>query len=104
MTKEFSNQYYLESAPMKKAIAHLSVPMMIGMSVGITQSVLFIPMIIVLHATLGLHGVIWSMTVTEVITSVMGVILFMIFRKKLKSTDGDGKGVIEVVPCKRIAA
>jgi putative MATE family efflux protein len=65
---------------------------------AVTQGVLFIPMIIVLHSIFGLHGVIWSMTVTEVITSVMGVILFMIFRKKLKSTGGDGKAVVEVVP------
>ncbi|MNV83784.1 Multidrug export protein MepA [compost metagenome] len=63
---------------------------------AITQGVLFIPMIIVLHSVFGLHGVIWSMTITEVITSLMGVILFMIFSKKLKSTGGDGKGVIEV--------
>ncbi|MEK4157792.1 MULTISPECIES: MATE family efflux transporter [Paenibacillus] len=65
---------------------------------AISQGVLFIPMIIVLHSIFGLHGVIWSMTVTEVITSVMGVVLFMIFRKKLNSAGGDGKGAVEVTP------
>ncbi|OMD35446.1 MULTISPECIES: MATE family efflux transporter [Paenibacillus] len=65
---------------------------------AISQGVLFIPMIIVLHSIFGLHGVIWSMTVTEVITSVMGVVLFMIFRKKLNSAGVDGKGVVEVTP------
>ncbi|MEK3862795.1 MATE family efflux transporter [Paenibacillus sp. FSL H7-0716] len=65
---------------------------------AISQGVLFIPMIIVLHSFFGLHGVIWSMTVTEVITSVMGVVLFMIFRKKLNSAGGDGKGAVEVTP------
>ncbi|MDH6369929.1 multidrug efflux pump [Paenibacillus sp. PastF-3] len=63
---------------------------------AITQGVLFIPMIIVLHSVFGLHGVIWSMTITEVITSLMGVILFIIFSKKLKSTGGDGKDIVEV--------
>ncbi|MDH6429831.1 MULTISPECIES: MATE family efflux transporter [unclassified Paenibacillus] len=65
---------------------------------AISQGVLFIPMIIVLHSIFGLHGVIWSMTVTEVITSVMGVVLFMIFRKKLNSAGVDGKGAVEVTP------
>ncbi|MHA6530606.1 MATE family efflux transporter [Paenibacillus sp. BAC0078] len=54
---------------------------------SITQGVLFIPMIIVLHRFFGLHGVIWSMTVTEVTTSVIGLILFVIFNRKLKNTD-----------------
>jgi len=52
--------------------------------------VLNIPRIIALHAFFGLHGVIWSMTITEVITSVMGLTFFVIFNKKLKkesSTD-----------------
>ncbi|WP_238326768.1 MATE family efflux transporter [Paenibacillus graminis] len=54
---------------------------------SITQGVLYIPVIILLHKFFGLHGVIWSMTVTEVITSVMGLVLFMIFSRKLKNPD-----------------
>jgi multidrug efflux pump len=53
------------------------------MIMSVTQGVLYIPMIIVLHLLFGLHGVIWSMTVTEVITCLMGLILFIPFRKKL---------------------
>lgn len=55
------------------------------MIMSITQGVLFIPMIILLHSLFGLHGVIWSMTVTEFITCFMGIILFIPFNKKLKS-------------------
>jgi Na+-driven multidrug efflux pump len=61
---------------------------------AITQGVLYIPVIIVLHYIFGLNGVIWSMTVTEVITSVMGVVLFVIFNRKLKrlsKEEADGK-------------
>jgi len=63
---------------------------------AITQGVLYIPVIIVLHLMFGLHGVIWSMTVTELITSIMGVILFISFNKKLKKSSGDDplKGAI----------
>lgn len=53
---------------------------------SITQGLLYIPVIIVLHLIFGLHGVIWSMTVTEVITSLIGVILFIMFKKKLNET------------------
>ncbi|WP_379134113.1 MATE family efflux transporter [Paenibacillus sp. sgz500958] len=54
------------------------------MIMSITQGVLYIPMIILLHSLFGLHGVIWSMTVTEVITCFMGLILFIPFNQKLK--------------------
>ncbi|MNL66960.1 Multidrug export protein MepA [compost metagenome] len=63
---------------------------------SITQGVLYIPVIILLHKFFGLHGVIWSMTVTEVITSVMGLVLFMIFSRKLKNPDQSEE--IEGVP------
>lgn len=59
---------------------------------AITQGVLYIPVIIVLHYLFGLNGVIWSMTVTEVITSVMGVILFVLFNRKLKKASGNVAG------------
>lgn len=40
MKQKLSNEYYLESAPITKAIAHLSIPMMIGMSVGTIYNVI----------------------------------------------------------------
>lgn len=40
MKQKLSNEYYLENAPITKAIAHLSIPMMIGMSVGTIYNVI----------------------------------------------------------------
>lgn len=51
---------------------------------SITQGILFIPVIIVLNNFFGLHGVIWSMTITEIITFLTGVILYIIFNNRLK--------------------
>lgn len=51
---------------------------------SITQGILFIPVIITLHNFFGLHGVIWSMTVTEIITCIIGVVLYVIFNNNLK--------------------
>jgi putative MATE family efflux protein len=56
------------------------VPTMI---MSITQGVLYIPMILLLHALFGLQGVIWSMTVTEVITCLIGLVLYFSFKEKL---------------------
>jgi len=50
---------------------------------SITQGVLFIPVIIVLHYLFGLHGVIWSMVITEVITSLLGAVLFILFKRRI---------------------
>lgn len=51
---------------------------------SITQGGLFIPVIIILHNLFGLNGVIWAMTITEVITCITGGILYIIFNSKLK--------------------
>lgn len=40
MKQKLSNEYYLENAPITNAIAHLSIPMMIGMSVGTIYNVI----------------------------------------------------------------
>ncbi|MBY9078083.1 MATE family efflux transporter [Paenibacillus sp. HN-1] len=53
------------------------------MIMAIAQGVLYIPMIIMLHAWFGLQGVIWSMTVTEIITCVMGLLLFIPFNRQI---------------------
>lgn len=50
---------------------------------SITQGILFIPVIIILHNFFGLYGVIWSMTITEIITCITGVVLYIIFNNKL---------------------
>ncbi|MBC2366607.1 MATE family efflux transporter [Listeria booriae] len=60
------------------------------MVMSITQGVLYIPMILILHVAFGLHGVIWSMTVTEIITAVMGLLFFLAFQRKIKTPDLSG--------------
>ncbi|WP_042349754.1 MATE family efflux transporter [Bacillus massiliigorillae] len=53
---------------------------------AITQGVLFIPVIIVLHHFFGLYGIIWSMTITEVIACAIGFVLFLIYNKKINTS------------------
>lgn len=51
---------------------------------SITQGLLFIPVVIALHYFFGLNGLIWSMTITEVITFVMGLVLLFPYLKKVR--------------------
>lgn len=51
---------------------------------SITQGLLFIPVVIVLHYFFGLNGLIWSMTITEIITFVMGIVLLFPYLKKVR--------------------
>jgi len=51
---------------------------------SVTQGILYIPTVILLHSFFGLHGVIWSMTITEIITCITGLILYIIFSYKIK--------------------
>ncbi|MFS0781981.1 MATE family efflux transporter [Bacillus sp. 1P06AnD] len=51
---------------------------------SVTQGFLFIPVVIVLHHLYDLNGVIWSLTITEGITFVMGAILMLPYLRKLK--------------------
>lgn len=56
-----------------------------GMATGImaiSQGCLYIPMVIVLHYYFGLHGLVWSITITEVITCLIGLILYIPYSKK----------------------
>ena len=51
---------------------------------AISQGCLYIPVVITLHYFYGLHGLIWSMTITEITTCLIGVVLFIVYNKKLK--------------------
>lgn len=53
--------------------------------ISIAQGVLSIPVIIIGHSFFGLDGVIWSTTVTELITFVLGSIMFLIVFNPFKS-------------------
>lgn len=55
--------------------------------IAIAQGTFYIPIVIISHHFLGLHGVIWSSTITEAITCIMGVILFMQFNRKIKKLE-----------------
>ncbi len=50
---------------------------------AITQGMLFIPVIIILHFFFDFHGIVWSMPITEVITFLMGLVLYIIYGKKI---------------------
>lgn len=50
---------------------------------AITQGVLYIPVLLVLHYLFGLHGLIWATTVTEVIAFVIGFVLFIRYKQKI---------------------
>lgn len=57
-----------------------------GMATGImaiSQGCLYIPMVIVLHYYFGLHGLVWSLTITEVTTCLIGAILYIPYSKKI---------------------
>ena len=52
------------------------------MIMSILQGVSYIVVIIVLHYFFGLHGVIWSMAVTEILMCIIGGIMFIRFKRK----------------------
>ena len=57
-----------------------------GTSTGIMatiQGILFIPVVIILHYLFGLNGLIWSMTITEGITFLIGAILMIPYLNKI---------------------
>lgn len=60
------------------------------MIMSVTQGVLYIPVVTTLHYFFGLHGVIWSMTITEVIACIIGLILFVFYAKKISSIENEG--------------
>ncbi len=46
------------------------------------QGGLFIPVILIAHALFGLSGIVWSITVTEALTCLLGISLFSFLRKE----------------------
>ncbi|WEG09587.1 MATE family efflux transporter [Microbacterium horticulturae] len=50
---------------------------------SIAQGVLFIPVVLIGNAVFGITGVIWAMTVTELLTFALGVALFFTSRRAL---------------------
>ncbi|QAY60363.1 MATE family efflux transporter [Microbacterium protaetiae] len=52
---------------------------------SIAQGVLFIPVVLVGNAVFGITGVIWAMTVTEVLTFALGILLFVTSHRALEA-------------------
>ncbi|ERI89714.1 MATE efflux family protein [Clostridiales bacterium oral taxon 876 str. F0540] len=52
---------------------------------SVTQGILYIPVIFLMHGYFGLNGVIWSMAVTEIITFIIGLALYIFFNSDLYS-------------------
>lgn len=73
MKEKISNEYYLESAPIPKAIMHLGVPMMIGVSVGTIYNVINAYFIGRLHNTYMLDAITLSLPVFIILMAVGNV-------------------------------
>lgn len=58
---------------------------------SISQGGLYIPIVILLNYFYGLDGLIWSMTVTEIITFLIGAILYIPYSIKLKKESTKNK-------------
>ena len=50
---------------------------------SVAQGVLFIPIILIGNAVVGINGVIWAMTITEALTFSLGILLFFLSRRAL---------------------
>jgi multidrug efflux pump len=67
---KYSDQYYLEEAPIQKAIPHLSIPMMIGMSIGVIYNILNAYFIGLLHNTAMLSAVTLGLPIFTILMAV----------------------------------
>jgi putative MATE family efflux protein len=67
---KYTDQYYLEEAPIQKAIPHLSIPMMIGMSIGVIYNILNAYFIGLLHNTAMLSAVTLGLPIFTILMAV----------------------------------
>lgn len=67
---ENSDQFYLEKAPINKAIMHLSVPMMLGMSVGVIYSIINAFFIGLTHDTTMLSAITFGLPITTLLMAL----------------------------------
>ena len=57
-----------------------SVPAIV---MSVAQGVLFIPIVILGNLWFGLTGIIWALTVTEVLVVLVGIVLWLVFRRAI---------------------
>jgi hypothetical protein len=67
-----------EQIDVEEAIEGMKILMCLGLFLN---GFLFISIIMILHSYFGFHGIIWSMTVTELLTFFIGIVLFMKFER-----------------------
>lgn len=67
---KYTDQYYLEEAPVQKAIPHLSIPMMIGMTIGVIYNILNAYFIGLLHNTAMLSAVTLGLPIFTILMAV----------------------------------
>jgi putative MATE family efflux protein len=56
---------------------------------SVAQGVLFIPIVLLGNVVFGITGVIWAMTVTELLTFALGMMLFVLSRRALDATPSE---------------
>jgi Na+-driven multidrug efflux pump len=56
---------------------------------SIAQGVLFIPIVLLGNVVFGITGVIWAMTVTELLTFALGMTLFVLSRRALDAAPSE---------------
>lgn len=68
-----NDQFYLEEAPVNKAIIHLSVPMMLGISVGVIYNIINAFFIGLIHDTTLLSAITFGLPVTAFIMALASI-------------------------------
>lgn len=68
--QENSDQFYLEKAPVKRAILHLSIPMMLGMSVGVIFNIINAFFLGLIHDTAMLSAVTFGLPITALLVAL----------------------------------
>lgn len=74
MNNTSSNLHYLKDAPIRKAIAHLSLPMMLGMSVGTIYSIMNAFFIGLIHDTGMLSAITLGLPIFTVLVAIGNVL------------------------------
>ncbi len=64
-----------------------SVPAIV---MSMAQGVLFVPIVILGNLWFGLAGIIWALTVTEVIVLIVGIVLWLVFRRAIDQGRAEG--------------
>ncbi len=56
---------------------------MVATVMSVTQGVLFVPIVLLGNLWFGLGGIIWALTVTEGLVLVVGVVMWLVSRRRI---------------------